>query len=442
MYDPGEEDDGITLSLPESHLNLVPRTVSEYLVPGFLRMKLDYMFRSLTKTERKKLLPLDECVEAFLDGLKHGEIYPARNLPRVLAAFLRTFRGCDIDETAFDGIELPEFLILKFAILNEHGKLLRVIRDLPLVDDSAETVSSRHAAARKWELHDETSWPDSLPELPPSVRLSRGKGREVYPAFFREQGGKSIGCALFLDEAEARAEHRRAVLILFRLRYPEMFAHMRSYAKLGRALEHEFFPDDPEWRGDLTDNAVSRAIGCPPEDIRDAKAFDDACRHLRDHLADAVREDVSALLQLFAAYEPIERRLENVPADSFTDIDVNRQLAVLFRKGFLRTPEAVARYPRYLRALRVRLERADQSYGRDRTKGEGVTPFIDKFHLLYDAGVSLEECRPFFDFFLLVQEARISAWSPELPTVQKATLATLQAALSAVPLSAIPNRKS
>ena len=441
-YDPGEENDGITVHLPEAHLNLFPRAAAEYLVPGFLRMKLDYMFRSLTKTERKKLLPLDECTEAFLAGLKSGEIYPARNLPRVLASFLRTFRGCDFDESAFDDIELPEYLILKFAILNEHGKLLRVIRDLPETDDAAETVSSRHAAARKWELHGETVWPDSIPELPVSVRLSHGKGREVYPGFFREQGGQSIGCALFLDEAEARAGHRRAVLTLFRIRYPEMFTHMRSFAKLGRTLEREFFPDDPDWRADLTDNAVARAIGCPPEDIRDADAFQDACLRLRDRLADAVREDVSALLQMLAAYEPVERRLETVPADSFTDIDVNRQLAVLFRKGFLRTPEAVARYPRYLRALRVRLERADQSYGRDRAKGEAVAPFLDKFHLLYDAGVSLEECRPFFEFFLLVQDARIAAWSPELPTVQKATPTTLQAALSAVPLSSIPNRKS
>ena len=215
---------------------------------------------------------------------------------------------------------------------------------------------------------------------------------------------------------------------------------MRNYAKLGRSLEHEFFPDDPEWRGDLTDNAVTRAIGCSPEDVRDAKAFDDACLRLRNRLADAVREDVSALLQLLSAYEPIERRLGDVPADSFTDIDVNRQLAVLFRKGFLRTPDAVARYSRYLRALRVRLERADQSYGRDRAKGEAIAPFIDKFHLLYDAGVGLEECRPFFDFFLLLQEARIAAWTPELPTVQKATPATLQAALTAVPLSAIPKK--
>jgi ATP-dependent helicase HrpA len=442
VYDPGEEDDGITVYLPEAHMNLFPRAAAEYLVPGFLRMKLDYMFRSLTKTERKKLLPLDECTEAFLDGLKHGEIYPARNLPRVLASFLRTFRGCDFDESAFDDIELPEYLILKYAILNEHGKLLRVVRDLPEVDDSVETVSSRHAAARKWELHGETSWPDDIPELPVSVRLNHGKGREVYPGFFREQGGESVGCALFLDEAEARAAHRRAVLTLFRIRYPEMFTHMRSYAKLGRSLEHEFFPDDPDWRADLTDNAVARAIGCPPENIRDPKAFDDACLRLRNRLADAVREDVSALLQLLSAYEPIERRLGDLPADSFTDIDVNRQLAVLFRKGFLRMPDAVARYPRYLRALRVRLERADQSYGRDRAKGEAIAPFIDKFHLLYDAGVGLEECRPFFDFFLLLQEARIAAWTPELPTVQKATPATLQAALTAVPLSAVPGRKN
>ena len=442
VYDPGEENDGITLYLPEAHLNLFPRAAAEYLVPGFLRMKLDFMFRSLTKTERKKLLPLDECTEAFLAGLKSGEIYPARNLPRVLASFLRTFRGCDIDESAFDGIELPEYLILKFAILNGHGKLLRVIRDLPVVDDSVETVSSRHAAARKWELHGETVWPDDIPELPVSIRLNHGKGREVYPGFFREQGGKSIGCALFLDEAEARAAHRRAVLTLFRLRYPEMFTHMRSLAKLGRTLEHEFFPDDPDWRADLTDNAVARAIGCLPEDVRDAESFEDACLRLRDRLADAVREDVSALLQMLSAYEPIERRLENVPEDSFTDVDVNRQLAVLFRKGFLRTPEAVARYPRYLRALRVRLERADQSYGRDRAKGEAVTPFVDKFHLLYDAGVSLEDCRPFHELFLLLQEARIAAWTPELPTVRKATPATLQTALAAVPLSAIPGRKS
>ena len=442
LCDPGEEDDGITLNLPESHLNLIPRAVSEYLVPGFLRMKLEFMFRSLTKSQRKKLLPLDECVDGFLDGLKSGEIYPARNLPRVLAAFLRTFRGCEFDESAFDEIELPEYLILKFAILDDHGKLLRVMRELPEVDDSVETVSSRHAAARKWELHGETAWPASLPELPESVRLSHGKGREVYPAFFRERTGGGIGCALFLDEAEARAEHRRAVLTLFRIRYPEMFTHMRSLAKLGRPLEREFFSDDPEWRADLTDNAVARAIGRPPETVRTAADFEDACHDLRDNLADAVREDVASLLNLFAAYDPVESRLENLPEDSFADVDVNRQLAVLFRKGFLRTPEALSRYPRYLRALRVRLERADQSYGRDRTKGEAVAPFLDKFHLLYDAGVSMEECRPFFDFFLLIQEARIAAWTPELPTLQKATPAILQAALNAIPLSAVPGRKS
>ena len=192
----------------------------------------------------------------------------------------------------------------------------------------------------------------------------------------------------------------------------------------------------------MTDNAVARAIGCPPESIRTADDYEAACLRLRNNLADAVREDVAALLTLFAAYDPVERRLENLPEDSFADVDVNRQLAVLFRKGFLRTPEALARYPRYLRALRVRLERADQSYGRDRTKGEAIAPLLDRFHLLYDAGVSLEDCRPFFEFFLLIQEARIAAWTPELPTLQKATPAVLQAALDAVPLSAIPGRKA
>jgi len=440
IFNPGENDDGIQLVLPETHLNLISRSIPDFLVPGYLRWKVDFLLRSLPKTSRKMLLPLEECTEGFLNGLRTGDVYPGGNFFHTLGVFLRKFRNCELDEGLFEDAELPKYLRMKFAIVDSHGNLLRLIRELPATENSAATVSNRHKTARKWDLSGFSTWPEEMPNLPDKLLLNGESGRDVFPAFFCEPAKKTIGCSLFLEQQEAMQEHRNAVLHLFHLIYPKMFEYMLGRIKPGRDLENEFFSDYPNWRNDLVHSAVAHAIGCDPASIRTVHAFDTARIALCDRLAGAVENSTATLISILKSYAPIENLLDTIPEDTYTYEDVNCQLAVLFRKGFLRTPEALVRYPRYMKSLKTRLERADHAYARDAAKGASIEPWIRRFHLLFDTGTDLETNQEFFQFFLLLEEARIAAWTPEITTLAKATAKTLEQAFQPIRISGLSSK--
>ena len=49
LFEPGHEEDGVTLSIPLESLNLVGAGQSEWLVPGLLRDKVIELMRTLPK---------------------------------------------------------------------------------------------------------------------------------------------------------------------------------------------------------------------------------------------------------------------------------------------------------------------------------------------------------------------------------------------------------
>ena len=58
VFEPGAENDGLTLLLPADVASLVPATSLEWLVPGFYREKIAALLRGLPKRYRRRLVPL------------------------------------------------------------------------------------------------------------------------------------------------------------------------------------------------------------------------------------------------------------------------------------------------------------------------------------------------------------------------------------------------
>ena len=56
---PGEEDDGITLSVPVHILPILSAELFEWLVPGMLQEKVTVLLKSLPKSIRKQLVPVN-----------------------------------------------------------------------------------------------------------------------------------------------------------------------------------------------------------------------------------------------------------------------------------------------------------------------------------------------------------------------------------------------
>ena len=58
VFDPGEENDGITLEIKQDMLNLLDPNLPDYLVPGYLSDKVGFLLRSMNKSLRKQFMPL------------------------------------------------------------------------------------------------------------------------------------------------------------------------------------------------------------------------------------------------------------------------------------------------------------------------------------------------------------------------------------------------
>ena len=72
QFNPGQDDDGMTVTVP---LHLLPRLRPEpfeWLVPGLLRDKISALLKGLPKSARRALVPVPTTVERLLEALPRG----------------------------------------------------------------------------------------------------------------------------------------------------------------------------------------------------------------------------------------------------------------------------------------------------------------------------------------------------------------------------------
>ena len=425
LFDCESRYDGITVSIPEKCLNLFDPHRADYLVPGYLFWKVEFLLRGLPKSVRKELNPMRECVKDFVDLCHKEEIFLERPLTHTLKEYLQEYYNIRIDLSLLEEQELPPYLVMKIALKGENGKIIKILESFPGKHLISSRLSNELPAAKKYTVSGHTFWPFSA-DLPYEVEASPKSGKKAYPALVDE--GESVGASLFLDEYDAVNHHKEGLLRLLKLHFPQLAKALKQAVKLPHNIELSFFLNYPDWKEDLVDVSMLGSLDVRVEDIRSMRSFEEACECVSEKAAQICMENVEKLKEIHLYYAKAEEALSRIRGDSESAADVNDQLDFLFRNGFLRCPEAVARYMRYLKALTVRLERAkSSSLQKDAAKGEKIAPFVRKFHIAADSlEVPLEKKHSLYAFFLLLEEARISAYTPELPTPVKATAARLE----------------
>ena len=122
QFEPGEKGDGATLYVPENALNLLPRYVLDYPIPGFAADFAEVYLRALPKDIRRNLGGIAQCAMLFAGEFKRDrrmlEISPAV----AMAEFLYAVLDIEVSPKIFDGVALPEYLKLKLGILNDSGR--------------------------------------------------------------------------------------------------------------------------------------------------------------------------------------------------------------------------------------------------------------------------------------------------------------------------------
>ena len=72
-FEPGEEHDGVTVTVPLEALNQVEAEPLAWLVPGLLEEKVLALIRSLPKALRTRFVPAPDAAKRAMAELRHGQ---------------------------------------------------------------------------------------------------------------------------------------------------------------------------------------------------------------------------------------------------------------------------------------------------------------------------------------------------------------------------------
>jgi ATP-dependent helicase HrpA len=430
-FEPGAEDDGVTLTVPQEALGQVDAEQIEWLVPGLLQEKIVAMIRSLPKTLRRKFVPAPDTAKTIVPHLRFGE----GNLSSTLAAALSRQGGERITRADFQAQQLPEYLRMNVRVVDGEGTTVAASRDVndlrrQLMGDG--TLDLQAIDDRRWNRQGIASW--DFGDLPPFLEIQRRKVTvRVYPALADDE--TSVAQRLYGSPEIAQRVLRSGVRRLFVLScQKELRAQVEWMPKLRQmSVQATGLIDARGLQQAIYDLIVER--GFLASDIPTTEAeFRARLEARRERIGVGVQEIATLLPRLIEAHHKARLELESATAAGLDDVvfDVRQQLAELTPTGFLTaTPwRWLQRYPKYFQAIEQRLQKVSSgAHVRDRALAPQIKPLWENYLELAARHRSQHVYSPQLENFRwLLEELRISLFAQQLGTAVPVSAKRLQKA--------------
>jgi len=433
-HDPAAADDGVTLALPLTALNQLPANRCEWLVPGLLKEKILALLKTLQQKYRHRLQPLDEFAGDFCEA--HGDNGDFDEpLVRALTRAVEEHMALKLPLDAFRSGELRPHLFMNFRLIDEHGGTLAISRNLAelraeyrgRVEQVYAEAEVRHEAAAG-ELSALTAWTfGALPEL---MELKVGAGTTLgFPALV--DTGEAVRLTAFDTEDKARAEHRRGMARLFAL---QLAAQVKAVEKLPglRELAMQFMAlgSEKELREQLIAVTLERTCLMDPLPTEES-AFATRRDAARGRILLVAQEILRLLGTILAEHAVLAKKLAAMQkAFPLACADIGAQLDELMPRRFIATTpfERLQHYPRYLKAISLRLEKARSDPARDtRLMADWQAlgkPWERERNAMLKSG---QQGDAFLDEFRwLLEELRVALFAQELKTSSPVSVKRLQ----------------
>ena len=440
-YSPGEEQDGVTLKLdPALAQSLSPASV-EWAVPGLREAQIGELLRALPKGLRRQLMPFPPKVAEIARDLRPG----AHSLLHDLSKFIHCRYGVEVPLSSWPAQALPPHLRPRLEVLSHDLAPLLAGRDLLELRRALETAKPEPSGdppawlrlARQWERFGLTSW--NFGDLPEQLAVDETGAAHLsaWPGLHVEDG--QVNLRLF----HTRESARQASLGGFR-----------------RLLEFALQKDLAWLQKDL--RALARleplCAGLGSAEELQTAAFDNLKRHLLPTALPpaltesgfrAALEQVQSRLpglaaQLIARLEPILKLRQEIlrrrqtapppaPVRTLTNFKqlglqpvparpsdpILSELEALLPRSFLDTIpfERLPEFPRYLKALVTRAERAALNPLKDRQRAQQAAPYLQALTQLQAAPPNSDAARQCLDDFRwMIEEFKVSLFAQELGT--------------------------
>ncbi len=383
-FEPGAVDDGMTVAVPLHLLNALDAAKLSWLAPGFVEDKATALIKSLPKALRRNFVPAPDFARAFAEAFAQPD---ADSIEGALAKFLKKLSGVDVSALDFDAAAIEPHLRANLRLLDGKA-VLAESRDLAGLrtrfGERAAQAFARHAAQGMAQAG-LTVFPDT--PIPASVPGAGGV--PAYPAL--QDDGESVSLALHAQREVAERLHPQGVRRLLAIALADKLKQARRqlpvqpkisllYAAIESAApRRDGLKDADRLRADLLDGAFDALTADGLLDVRDAETF----AQRREGIAKAVFGEAMQRLRqaetILGLVAEVRAKLESKLigwARANLD-DMQAQLDALAAPGFLRDvpAAALAEYPRWLKAMSLRAERAQRDPVRDQQRMLELAPF-------------------------------------------------------------------
>ena len=468
LHQPGDAKDGLTVTVPLFALNQASEARAEWLVPGMLKGKIQALLKSLPQKPRSRFVPLPDSAARLAEVLGEPEVFSHGSLTDALLKLVRELTSLDVKRTDFKLDMLPAHLFMNFRVVDEHGRQLGAGRNLAALKaelggqargafqalaglkvakaglvsggsvDSKDSVSKRppelaskaQSAIKKGESEAltedarHTQW--DFGELPELLEIRR-KGQVLvgFPALV--DAGDAVTIEVF-DEPEVAATHHRGGLRrLFALQVKDALKYLEKNIPDLQKMAVAFMPlgTAEELRAQIIDVALERAFLTEPLPTTEDE-FKQRVDQGRARLTLIAGEVARLAGTILAEYAAATRKIKDTRNAPEATRDATEQLQRLMPRGFLAaTPwTALQHFPRYLKAIVMRLDKLRADPARDAQRMTEVRAQDQRYARLLAERKGQPDAR-LQELRWLLEELRVSLFAQELRTPQPVSVKRL-----------------
>ncbi|MCC5861721.1 MAG: ATP-dependent RNA helicase HrpA, partial [Gammaproteobacteria bacterium] len=420
-FEPGAEDDGITLAVPILLLPALDPARLSWLVPGYRALRIAALLRRLPKAWRRAVVPVPDTAAA-LARVAPGFDASGTSLEAWLAGELETRHGFRPDPHRWpEGLEAEASM--RVRVLDAAGETLGVGRDLAALQARfAPARAERRQPLAAFERDGVRQW--DFGELPERQRVRQGPlSVTLYPALLDR--GNSISLRLLETAGAAEQASRGGFLRLAMLRFPaqrrnieqqlrrnrRVLLHWRAIGTLAELLEEVT-------AATFADVMLPEAGRLPRDRAQfEARATDAAPRLMP--ASEAVSDTLSEILEL---HSRLQAQLSQATLPTLAGAQIRQQAARLVHPRMLReTPRRWReRLPVYLRAASIRADKLLHGHPRDADYAaelerhrERLAQWRTRATRPAEHAVRVEE------YAWLIEELAVSLYAQQLGTVIK-----------------------
>lgn len=436
QFDPHQNHDGISLTVPIAVLNRLQPEPFEWLVPGLLEEKLVAYIKGLPKAKRKRFVPAPQFAKASLEALTFAE----GNLLEKFAKHLQRMTGEPVEVADFRAVVLPDHLQMNFTVVDLSDQVMASGRDLLALQHQLKT-KAESALSEVCEIQLPTEQTQSVDwdfGVIESMLTEHQHGLEVqaYPTL--------VDCKDFVQlqlrdqQDRAMLEHRQGVKRLIWLNIPSPVQHLERHLSNKEKLALYFNPMGKmsALLQDLTEANIDLILE-QAGDIRDPQAFEQVKEKARAEIYDLTVTTAKQVEQILSLNHQLQKKLKGRISLEFSlalaDIKTQLQHLVFVgfvsRVGVLRLPDVL----RYLKALEKRFEKLAMDVHRDRAQLLKVQA-VEQAYQEKLTSYAPNECIPeaLQEIRWMIEELRVSMFAQSIGTKYPVSAPRIMQALAKI----------